>query len=253
MKRWFLGLAVVVAASATVARADVKDVLDKAVDAYGSKEDRAKYKGEKSTYTGDMALMGSTITVEGTNTTAKGKARSDVDLTVGGQKLKIKQVSDGTKAAIVVTVGTTEMKPPVSDAQQDELKLTAYMTEIMTIDGLRDEKRFTVKALPDEEVDKKKADVLEVMVVPLGKTLKLYLDKETHLVTMVRREGLIPGDPSEKKGQLETRLSEYKKIDGLMAPMKIVVTVDGADFLTAKVTDHTHLEKVDDKEFAIDD
>lgn len=253
MTRWFLGLAVVVAAGASVARADVKDVLDKAADAYGSKEDRAKYKGERSSYSGDMVLMGNTVAVEGTNTTTKGKARSDVELTVNGTKLKIKQVTDGTKAAIAVTVGTTEMKPPVSDAQKDELRLTAFMTEILTVDGLRDEKRFAVKALPDEEVDKKKADVLEVTVLPLNKTLKLYFDKETHLVTMVRREGLIPGDPQEKKGQLETRLSEYKKVDGLMAPMKLVVTVDGADFLTAKVTEHVHLEKVDDKEFAIED
>lgn len=253
MTRWLLGLAVVVAAGASVARADVKDVLDKAADAYGSKEDRAKYKGERSSYSGDMVFMGSTVSVEGTNTTTKGKARSDVEMTIAGQKLKIKQYTDGTKAVVAVAVNGTETKPPISDAQQDELKLTAFMAEVMTIDGLRDEKRFTVKALPDEEVDKKKADVLEVLVVPLGKTLKLYFDKETHLVTMVRREGLIPGDQTGKKGQLETRPSEYKKIDGLMAPMKIAMTVDGADFLTAKITEHVHLEKVDDKEIVIEE
>ncbi len=87
----------------------------------------------------------------------------------------------------------------------------------------------------------------------MNRTLKLYFDKETHLISMISRQGLIPGNQEGKQGRLDTMLSEYKKIDGLMVPMKIASTVEGAEFLTVKVTDHTHLEKIDDKEFAVDD
>ena len=256
MRNGFLGLAVAMLVTNAAVAADADDakaLLEKAANAYGDKETRAKYKGEKSTYTGELALMGNTVAIEGTSLSTKGKAKSDLELTTMGVKVHIKQACDGTKVAMVVTVGGMEMKPTVADAEADEIKLTAYMHEVMTIDGLKDEKRFTVKALPEEEVEKTKYDVVEVTVVPLNRTVKLYLDKETHLVTMLGREGLIPGNKEGKKGQLLTKLSEFKKVDGQMVPMKITSTVDGADYLTVKVTEHTHLEKVDDKDFAIED
>ena len=48
-------------------------------------------------------------------------------------------------------------------------------------------------------------------------------------------------------------MSEYKKVNGVQVPHKMVLTHDDKKFMTATVCDAEVLEKVDDKEFKIDD
>ena len=75
---------------------------------------------------------------------------------------------------------------------------------------------------------------------------------ESGLLVKMARQGLIPGDAEKKEGLLESYVSEYKKIDGIMVSMKVVVNADGNKSLTLTSSEHTHLEKVDDKEFDLD-
>ena len=94
------------------------------------------------------------------------------------------------------------------------------------------------------------------MVLVTAKDLndtKLSFDKKTGLLTKVERKGLAPsmGEPTEVTE--ETVMSDFKKVDGVMQPTKMVVTHDGKKFMTMTVTDTKLMEKADAKAFALDD
>jgi hypothetical protein len=60
-------------------------------------------------------------------------------------------------------------------------------------------------------------------------------------------------DENDKEIDEESFYQDYKKVQGVMTPHKGVVKHDGKDFMKFTLSDVKHLEKVDDKEFAIDD
>jgi hypothetical protein len=253
MKKFLFGvLAIAFAASCSLA-ASPKSVIEKAIEAHGGRKLLEKYPAAKVSFTGEMTVMGQNATMTGTNTTDKGKIKVDIDIAIAGQKIKIVQMANGDKTLVRVSVGGMNVDAPVTDGQKEELKLSSMYAEITTLVPLFDEKKFELKSEEDEEVEKKKADVVSVKLKDHDRTVKLYFDKESKLLVMVAREGIVPGSQDDKKGKLATLMGEYKKQDGVMVPMKITSKVDGEVYLTATITEHVNLEKVDAKEFAIDD
>ncbi len=253
MKRLMFGILALALAADLAVAADPKAVVEKAIEAHGGKKLLEKYPAAKVSFTGEMAIMGQNATITGVNTTDKGKVKVELDIEVGGQKVKVIQMATADKAAVKVTVGGVKIDAPVTDGQKEELKLASLYSDITGLVPLLDEKRFELKAEDDAEVEKKKADVVRVTVKGTEKSVKLYFDKESKLLVMTEREGLVPGTQEEKKGKLTTYFSEYKAVNGVQAPMKFVSKVDGESFLTASVTEHVNLEKLDAKEFTIDD
>jgi hypothetical protein len=69
---------------------------------------------------------------------------------------------------------------------------------------------------------------------------------------MVRqdRQGL---DPQMKETAQETYFKNYKKVQGLLTPMKMETLSDGAKSLEMEFTSVELLEKVDEKEFDVAD
>jgi hypothetical protein len=253
MKRFLFGfLAVALATNLSVA-AEPKAVIEKAIEAHGGRKLLEKYPAAKVSFTGEMTVMGQNATMSGTNTTDKGKIKVEIEMSIAGQKVKIVQMASGDKTQVRLSVGGMNVDAPVTEGQKEELKLSSHYAEITTLVPLFDETKFELKSEADEEVEKKKADVVSVKLKAHDRTLKLYFDKESKLLVMVAREGIVPGSQDDKKGKLATLLGDYKKQDGVMVPMKITSKVDGEVFLTATVTEHVNLEKTDAKEFAIDD
>lgn len=253
MKKFLFGIFAAMLMVPFAAAADPKAVIEKAIEAHGGKKLIEKYPAAKVSFTGEMTVMGQNATVSGSNTTDKGKIKVEIEVSIAGQKVKIVQMASGDKTQVRVSVGGMNVDAPVTEAQKEELKFSSMYAEVTTIAPLLDEKKFELKSEEDEEVEKKKADVVSVKIKEHDRTIKLYFDKESKLLVMVAREGIVPGSQDDKKGKLATLLGDYKKQDGLMVPMKITSKVDGEVFLIATVTEHINLEKSDPKEFVFED
>lgn len=253
MRRLMFGVLTLVLMADFTAAAEPKAVVEKAIEAHGGRKLLEKYPAAKVSFTGEMTVMGQNATISGMNTTDKGKTKVELDISLAGQKVKVLQLATADKSAVSVSVGGMKIDAPVTDGQKAELKLSSYLSEITSLVPLLDEKRFELKSEDDAEVGKKKADVISVTIKGTEKSLKLYFDKESKLLVMTEREGLVPGSQEEKTGKLTTQFSEYKALNGVQVPMKFVSKVDGEVFLTATVTEHVNLEKLDAKEFTIDD
>ena len=253
MRKLLFGFVLAATIAPFASAGDPKALVEKVIEAHGGKKLLEKYPAAKVSYTGEMNVMGQNATITGVNTTDKGKTKTELDISVAGQKIKVLQMATPDKVVVQLTVGGMKVDAPVTDGQKEELKLSANYAEITTLVPLLDDKRYELKSEDDGEVEKKKADVLTVKIKNSDRSVKLYFDKETKLLLMIEREGLVPGTQEEKKGKLTTYLSDYKKIDGIQVPMKITSKVDGEVFLSATVTEHVNLEKADAKEFAIDD
>lgn len=253
MRRLMFGVLTLVLMADVTAAADPKAVVEKAIEAHGGRKLLEKYPAAKVSFTGEMAIMGQNATITGMNTTDKGKIKVELDISVAGQKVKVLQLATADKAAVSVSVGGMKIDTPVTDGQKEELKLSSLFADMTTLVPLLDDKRFELKAEDDAEVEKKKANVISVTIKGTEKSVKLFFDKESKLLVQTEREGLVPGSQEEKKGKLTTHFNEYKAVNGLQVPMKFVSKVDGEVFLTATITEHVNLEKLDAKEFAIDD
>jgi hypothetical protein len=254
MHKWLLTVAVAfLAVSVSFGQASPKAVIEKALKATGGKELLEKYPAGKTTISGEMTQMGMTIELEGTITAAPGKSRTELNLTVAGNKVEVLQVATDKIAKIRLKVMGMVVNQPLEEPQEEEMKLSTIISEMTQLLPLLDEKKYTLKSEADEEVEKKKCDVVTVTMIAQKKTVKLYFDKETNLLTKSGHEGLLPGRQDGKKGNRETIYSDYKKVDGIQHPMKMVSLADGEVYLTAKITDHKNLEKVDDKVFTIED
>src|SRR5262249_22162698 len=74
-----------------------------------------------------------------------------------------------------------------------------------------------------------------------------YFDKATGLLAKMERRALAD---AQKEVTEESCYSDYKDVDGVKVPMKIVVRHDGEQFLEMEVTEYGFLERIDDSAFA---
>ena len=260
MRNGILGVIAAVAfAAPTYAQADAKAIVEKAIEAMGGKELLDKFPASKTKFKGDMSIMGLDITFEGNSVQAPGQFKLEMVADVGGQKLTVVQIVDGAKVKTKQSLGGMDLPTMGGDAEMDELRFSVVGQEIAQLTPLLAKpKKFTIKAEADDEIDGKKASVVTVTAKldekgEKTKEMKLYFDKTTSMLVKTSRKGLAPGDPDGKEALQETVMSEFKKIDGVMVAMKSTNFIDGKKFMTITSTEHKNLEKVDAKEFSIND
>jgi hypothetical protein len=225
MSRWFLGLTVLVLASPVVADDAAQKVVKKGIEAHGGAATLNRLKAGVSRIKGDLVIFEMNLEFSGELAyELPDKYRMRINTEINEQKAAIVQVVNGNK--ILNTFNG--MALPVKDAERAEL----------------------VKALKDENVAGKPAAVVLVTAKDFKDT-KLYFDRGTGLLVKTSRKGLAPsmGDPTEVLE--DTLLSDDKKIDGLMTPMKMLVNHDGKKFMTVIVTETKLTEKGDAKGFEI--
>jgi hypothetical protein len=255
MRRWLIGLAIAFAsAGLAVADEKVEAVVKKGIEAHGGADALNKYKATKFKMKGDMHVLGMDLEFTGSMAYSfPDRYRLDVDTEVMGQKLSIQQIVKGEMVRSTVKVGGMEM-PAGGDPEKEELKFGAALQEALQLTTLLDKKKFTLKAADDEDVNGKKASVVVVTPAGFKKDAKLYFDKTSGLVVKTSHKGIGPGDGGAPVDVLEdSYLMEYKQIKGLQVATKMEVKHDNKKFLEFKMTDIEILEKIDDKEFAIDD
>jgi hypothetical protein len=256
MRRWFLGLAVaLVAAGAAAADDKAEATVKKAIEAHGGADNLNKYKACKMKLAGDLILAGKNIDFTGAVTySLPDRHRMEISLEFMGQKMDMQHVVKGETVKSTVTVNGTTMSPPVGDAEKEELRAGAVLQEAEQFTPLLDAKRFTIKGADDEDVNGKKAAVIVVQPKAVKKELKMFFDKESGLLVKTAHRGIGPGaDLQPTEVEEESYASDYKKVNGVQVPTKLIVNHDGKKFMTVKVSDYELSEKIDDKEFTVDD
>jgi hypothetical protein len=255
MRCWVLGLAValVVAGSAT-ADEKAEAIVKKAIEAHGGADALNKYKAGKCKLKGEFTVMDQDIEFTGSvSYMLPDRYRLEFSANIAGMKLTIHHVMKGDSLKMSGTFGDMEI-PMDSDAEKAELKMAAIVQEAEQLTPLLDAKKFTIKAGDEDTVNKKKASCVIVTPKALDRELKIYFDKETSLIVKTVHRGLgtdKDGDPAEVLE--ETYHSEYKKVSGVQTATRQTITHDGKKFMTIDVSEIEFLEKIDDKEFAIDD
>jgi outer membrane lipoprotein-sorting protein len=256
MRRWFLGLAVaIVVAGVAVADDKAEAVVKKSIEAHGGAGALDKYKAGRCKIKGDLHISGMDLEYSGTIAySLPDRFRMEVETEVMGQKVTINQIVKGDKVKSSVTVGGMTVPTPETDDEKDELKLAAAMQEAEQLTPLLDKKKFTLKVADDEEVNGKKASVVVVTPAAVKKEVKFFFDKSSGLMVKSAHRGVGPGDDGSPKEVLEESYnSDFKKVKGVMIPMKLEIKHDDKKFMTFNVSDYELLEKIDDKEFTVDD
>jgi hypothetical protein len=256
MRRWIVGVAATLVAVG-IASADDKAeaVVKKGIEAHGGADALNKYRAGRFKLKGDLHIMGMDLEITGNLAySLPDRYRMEIDTEVMGIKVSINQTVKGDKVKSTVTAGGMTMPAPGGDEEKDELKLAAAMQEAEQLTPLLDKKKFTIKAGDEEEVNGRKASIVIVMPANLKKEFKLFFDKESGLITKTAHRGLGPGEGAAPVEVLEeTYVSDYKKVNGVQVPMKMEVKHDDKKFMALTLSDYELVEKIDDKEFTIDD
>ncbi len=251
MRKWFLGLAVVLACgSFATADEKVEAVIKKAIDAHGGADNLNKYKAGRFNMKGEMSVMGMDIEFTGKlSYMTPDKYRMEMDATIMGQKLKISQTVKGE--VVKGKVEVAGMTIPTPDSEKEDLKLATAMQEAEQLTPLLDSKKFELKAAEDQEVNGAKLTVVLVKIKSLDKEAKFGFDKKTGMLVMTAHKGKSPDGGGEVME--ETIHGEYKKVSGVQVATKMTVSHDGKKFMTITASDVEMMEKIDDKEFSTDD
>ncbi len=242
--------------AAGAGRADDKatEVVKKAIDAHGGADALNKYKAGRLNMTGDMSVIGMNIKFTGKLAyVTPDRFKMEMVAKVAGMKMVINQTVNGKNIKNVITLDGMK-QPSGGDSEEDELRFAAALQEVGQLTPLLNAKKFEVKALPDAEFNGVKYAALEVKILTIKKDCKLYFDKKTNLQVMTAHKGKAPsetGQPEEVNE--ESWGSDFKKINGVMVPMKLLVNHEGKKFMEIVCKDYELLETIDAKEFAIDD
>lgn len=254
MRHGILGLIVAILGTSVVAADEKAEaVVKKAIDAHGGAAALDKYKAGKFNMKGELALLGTDIPFTGKLAfMAPDRYKLEMEAEIMGMKMTIEQRAIGTKSRSKVVVG--DMEIPVPDSDKDEIKMAVAMQEAEQLTPLLNSKKFEIISAADEDVEGAKASVVKVKIKSLNKEATFCFDQKTGLLVKTAHKGKSPGEDGRPAEILEESLhKDYKKVNGVQTATKLVVTHDGKKFMTVNATDIELLEKIDDKEFTVDD
>jgi hypothetical protein len=238
-----LALAVCVPTARADDQAEMKALLTKAITAHGGADNLKKNAGATTRSTAKLTAMGQTFDLAlTTNFQDPDKIRVDINLEVSGQKLNILQVINGDKGWYVLNGNTMEF----TKEQQDQVKESLERNRLIRLTPLLD-KAYTLSPLGEIKVDAKPALGLRAERKDFPGA-NLYFDKESGRLVKCEMQMANPGDPSQQiNGELF--LSDYRKVEGVMFPHKVVLKSDGKTILESETTEVTLVPKLDDNLF----
>jgi outer membrane lipoprotein-sorting protein len=245
-----LAAALVLAASGAVRaddQADLQKVIDKAIKASGGLENLAKYKGETFKMKGKYYGMGEGIDYTGEVAgQAPGKSRVQIDGEINGAKVTFFiRVSDG-KTFWIKRINE-ETKEITDKDEIAEGKEAVHLERVTSLLPLKEE-GFKLASLGEVKVDGKPA--IGIRVSHKGfRDVNLFFETDKGL--LIKRESPVKDfDMGGKESIQETIYSDYKDINGVLRPMKLVINRDGKKYVDAELSDVEMKEKIDDSVFA---
>jgi hypothetical protein len=214
-------------------QADPRAIIDRAIKASGGEEMLAKNKAQTWNETGTFYGMGDGLPFKGAYASQPPSQF----------KMAIENVF-----TIVVNGDKGWMNDTEMNAEQlAEFKENNYAGWVSSLLPLKD-KEFTLTAIEETKVGNEPA--VGVKVSHAGhRDVKLYFDKKTGLLVKVVMRAKAE-DLGGKEVDQESELREYKDMNGIKVPMKVVILRDGKRYVEAEVTDWKGSEKLPDSTFA---
>jgi hypothetical protein len=237
------GLAVGLLAMATgrgFAQEDARAILDQAIKAHGGEARLLQFKAAHTKVKGTLYL------------TQEIPFHQEVYSQLPSQIKDILEVEDKGKKQTVITAlnvdkGWQAIKGKMQPVPVDtlaNLKEAAHLMRASRLIALKDT-MFELKLLGESTVNGRPAVGL-VATAKGYRDIRLFFDREYGILVKVERKIV---DGALKEITEERFLSEYREVEGILAPKKAVILRDGKKFLEAEVTEVQFLEKLDDKVF----
>jgi hypothetical protein len=223
-------------------QADLKKVIDKAIQAVGGEAKLAKFNALTFKGKGKFYGMGEGIDYTGEwSVQQPDKLRFQFD---SGGNFTLVRVVNGDK--IWMKIAGQEAMAVDDKDEIAEAKEAAYAGWVATLLPLKD-KGFTFAALGEVKVDDKPA--VGVRVSHQGhRDVNLFFDKNKGW--LVKTETVVK-DLMGGGGEVtqETLFSEYKEVNGTQRFLKIVINRAGKKFVDADISEIEPKEKLDDSVF----
>lgn len=224
---------------------DPKVILAKAVKAHGGEEFLLKNVAGRSQNKGKMNIPGAGE-VEFTQTVAymiPNKFRDSLELSIGGQSIKILTVMNGDTLSITAM----DKEVPVTDDIKKAIKNATEVMSMSRLAPLLKGKDYELSLFGEAKVDDKPAIGVRV-TSKSKKEVTFFFDKKTNL--MLKMEHRTTGPDGTGEVAEERIVLEYGKTkDGIPVPKKVQVKHDGKTFIEAESSEVEYLEKIDDSEF----
>ncbi|HLJ95738.1 MAG TPA: hypothetical protein VKU02_21355 [Gemmataceae bacterium] len=245
---WCVAAIVLALAAAGGARADdkadLRAVIDKAIRARGGEEKLAQVKAVHFKGKGQYYGMGAAIDyTDEWNIQPPEKWRIQLQFDVNGMKFTFLMVFDGKKGWRKINDDTVELNPDeLAEAKEDQ-----YAGLVESLLPLLKDKGFELSPLGEAKVDNQV--VVGVRVVHKGhRDINLFFDKTTGL--LLKSERTIKDQMMAGKERLqETLHSDYKDVNGVLHPMKVVLKRDGEKYVEGEATEFEAKDQTDDSLF----
>jgi hypothetical protein len=226
-------------------KADTRALIDKAIQARGGAEKLAQLKATTFKLKGKFYGMGAGLDYTGELAIQPpDKTRVQMEIDVNGMKIPVLRVVNGGKGfqKIADMAATGLDKEELAEAAEE-----MYVGGVQALVALVKDKEFELSALGDVKIGDEPA--VGVRVSHKGhRDVNLIFDKKTGLLVKSERrvKDLMAGGQEVTQ---ETLHSDYKEINGVKHPMKVVVKRDGKDYVDGEITDFETPDKLDDALF----
>jgi hypothetical protein len=239
-----LALAVGLAALSTTRaddRTEALAVLDQAIKARGGEAALAKAATMVRKAAGQMSVLGKDVPFADELTGQfPDRYRLEVDAAPpGAARFRLLVVLNGDKAWQSTGGAAGEQ----TAERVKELREEGYVQWLLTLVPLKKDD-FGLSPLPEVKVNGQPA--VGVKVTRKGHSdVKLYFDKDSHLLVRTERRASVAGTPVEK----EEVYSAYKEFDGVKMPTKLVLYDGGKKFVEITSATYRFPSRLDDSTF----
>jgi hypothetical protein len=223
--------------------ADMKALIEKAIKAHGGAEKLSKNKATTMKFKGKIYAVADGLDYTGEIAVQMpAQVRSDIMFETGGMKFAVVNLVNGDKGWISLNGKTDDMPKEAIDEAKEELYAGGLDHLVML-----KEKEFKLSPLGESKVGDKEAVGVKIAHKD-HRDVSLYFDKKSGL--LLKRENQIKDfqEGGAEKMQ-ESIYDDYKDIDGIQHPMKLLIKRDGKNYVDAEVSDVKVLDKLDDKTF----
>jgi hypothetical protein len=218
-----------------------KAIVEKAIVAHGGFEKLSKYPAMRQSATGVIFFDGIEVRAS-SNALWQLPSEFWVELSTGtlDHRSTVTRVLNGTEAWEVLDGKVRELK----GVELDSMKDGVYQCYLESLVPLVNDKQVNLRVIPDEIVSDKRAHGVRVSVNGHNDR-ELFFDVQSALLVKCRCRLVGRGAAVS-----EMFYSDYKPVNGLMEPMKLVLKTNGEIESQNTITNDTPLERIEHGKFA---
>jgi hypothetical protein len=235
-------LGLLVAAGPVPAQETPRALIERAIQAHGGQARLARARADRVKLKGTLLVGGNRVPfVSETTVQLPGQFKSVVQLSGGGQTHTVVHLLNGQQARVILDGQGQEL----TSVSREQLRQALSLDQAIRLVPLLSDPSFRVALLGETAVSGRPA--LGLLVTVGGqRELRLYFDKATAL--LVKSEHLQDG-PEGKKVRQEAFYGDFRDVEGVRRPGKVIAFRDGARIMEAELVDVKYFERIDPAEF----